>query len=327
MLHSRRRSGFTLIELLVVIAIIAVLIGLLVPAVQKVREMANRAQCQNNLHQMGIGLHHYHDVHEQLPSGVYYPTNWSYGSEQVCYCYWSWMALILPFVEQEGLYKQADKWAHTLDANGNGWINSSDPQYWWPWGDFWNNPPQVPYNPALGVRLSILVCPSDPRMLQQSWQQGGNVAFTCYLGVGGTSADYAHLPNDGIFYWQSTTRLTDIKDGTSNTLMIGERPPSADLDYGWWFAGAGYDGSGDGDVTLGARESGYASALGCPQSYVTYQPGNVKDTCHQVHFWSLHTGGANFALADGSARYINYSAGSVFPALVTRASDDLVGDY
>jgi prepilin-type N-terminal cleavage/methylation domain-containing protein len=333
MLRLRKKSGFTLIELLVVIAIIAVLIGLLVPAVQKVRTAAARIQCQNNLRQIAIAVHNFHDSYEKMPEGVFYPNaaNYGTGSEETCYCYWSWLAQILPYVEQEPLYKQADKWAHTTDGQGNGWPNASNPQYWWPWGDFWTSPPfqTAQPNPALGESIPIYTCPSDPRSLRAQFEPPFNmtVAFTSYLGVGGTSGDYSNQPNNGVFYWQSTTRLTDITDGTSNTFMVGERPPSVDLAYGWWFAGAGYDGSGTGDVILGARETGYAASLGCPASYAQYKDGNITDPCDQVHFWSLHTGGSNFALADASVRWVSYAANPQIPALVTRNGGETVGDY
>lgn len=319
MLRSRtRRLGFTLIELLVVIAIIAILIGLLLPAVQKVRDAAARTQCQNNLKQMGLALHNYHDVYQSFPSGVVqYP-----GSAFSSYYYWSWMAQMMPFYEQQNLWNMADQWSKSNTAAMS----------WWPWGDYWNTP-QTPANPALGTQVKTLICPADAReLLIISGSQAGiypssNVAFTGYLGVAGLQGDEAYEgegPAQGILYWGSAVSFADITDGSSNTLMVGERPPSADLHYGWWFAGAGYNGSGDGDVVLGARAYNYAASLGCPNSKVGLQPGNINVTCDQVHFWSNHTGGSNFLFGDGSAKFLVYSANTVLPQLATRNGGEVV---
>src|SRR5205823_2814751 len=140
------------------------------------------------------------------------------------------------------------------------------------------------------------------------WGGNGNVAFTSYLGVGSRGDSDFNGPTTGIgggiFYSQSMTRIADITDGTSNTLMIGERPPSQDLYYGWWFAGAGYDGSGEGDVTLGANALNYAGAIGCGSANVGFQDGKTSNNCDQAHFWSTHPGGANFCVADGTVRFM-----------------------
>jgi prepilin-type processing-associated H-X9-DG protein len=166
---------------------------------------------------------------------------------------------------------------------------------------------------AAPVTSAAFWYPSNP------WQQMP-VAFTSYLGVSsGSSADFSTYQKTGITNWTSSTKMVNIADGdgTSNTLLVGERPPSADLDYGWWFAGAGYDGSGTGDVLLGAREYGYAAAMGCAASKVGLQPGTTDTTCDQVHFWSQHTGGANFLLADGHVRFVTYNGNGVLPAMCT----------
>jgi prepilin-type processing-associated H-X9-DG protein len=139
--------------------------------------------------------------------------------------------------------------------------------------------------------------------------------------------------------------LVSVVDGTSNTLMVGERPPSKDLNYGWWFAGAGYDGcsscgtGGTMDVLLGARDREAAlegvsdydgTPVTCPQTLVGLKPGDINNPCHQLHFWSFHSGGANFLRADGSVVFLNYSidTGSgdndLFVALCTRNGGEAV---
>jgi prepilin-type N-terminal cleavage/methylation domain-containing protein/prepilin-type processing-associated H-X9-DG protein len=302
-----RRGGFTLIELLVVIAIIAILIGLLLPAVQKVRDAAARIKCANNMKQMGLALHNYHDVNGSLPSGVKYTSP---------YYYWSWLAQMMPYYEQDNLYRQADTWAR----------GSTYAYQYWPWGGFWLSPPS-PANPALGTEVKTLICPADGRqdtlLPGSSWGGNGNVAFTGYLGVacsaeGNEAYASSTGQSNGILFWKSQVRLTDITDGTSNTFMVGERPPSADLYYGWWFAGAGFDGSGVGDVLLGARSVAYAASLGCSANYVGLQPGKLSNPCDQVHFWSMHSGGANFLMGDGSVKFTTYSANAVLPQASSR---------
>jgi prepilin-type N-terminal cleavage/methylation domain-containing protein/prepilin-type processing-associated H-X9-DG protein len=353
MVRSRRRSGFTLIELLVVIAIIGVLISLLLPAVQKVREAANRTQCLNNLKQIGLALHNYHDTYNRFPPSLDYGLRpYRQSPNRGYYPYWSWMAYIMPYIEQNNLWNQANDWAHLGDP-----VLTGPPFYWWPWGDFWTcfSSTGSP-NPALGVPIKIYTCPSEPRNLLVDYQDWGcpqkvSVAFTEYLGVDGIRGDTLggvinQIPDDrsGILVYsgRGTKRkigFAQITDGSSNTLMVGERPPSVDLFFGWWFAGAGFDGSGVGDVTLGAREYGYAmniqttatvggGSTTCPFTYVGFKPGKTTDPCDQLHFWSWHPGGANWLFGDGSAKFYQYAMDEVLPQMCTRNGGEVVNlDY
>ena len=336
------RSGFTLIELLVVIAIIAILIGLLVPAVQKVREAASRLQCQNNLKQIGLALHNFHDTYKRFPSSLDRTLDRSgMDPSKGRHWYWSWLAQILAYVEGQNIYRQADTFAAKGDGIPFTYPNPAHP--WNPWGD-WSvtSGPVSTANPMIGVMVPVYGCPNDSRTLvAQNVPTGNGTSFwptmglTGYLAVSGiTSADAYNSPGDakGIIYMGSKVRMTDITDGTSNTLLVGERPPSTDMEFGWWFAGAGYNNTGVGDVVLGAREIYYANGtygIGCNPPKVGLQPGNVNNPCDQTHFWSLHDAGANFLLADGSVRFVSYSVDSILPALATRNGGEVfnAGDW
>lgn len=293
-MRTTRRTAFTLIELLVVIAIIATLLGLLLPAVQKTRLSAARLSCANNLKQIGLALHSYHDTSGSLPPGITPPL----AGEP--FPHMGWLTRVLPFVEQQPL------WNLTLTA--------------------YEAAPSNPYTlPHYGIMtpLKLFSCPGDGRADGiYSTHNGLRVALTDYLGVSGLN----YLTLDGVLYWGSRVRLTDISDGTSNTLMVGERPPSPDFWYGWWYAAEGQVNSGSGDTVLGVRELNAASdsyTANCPSGPYDFSPGSLNNMCDTFHFWSLHTGGANFLFADGSVEFLAYSTDSVLPALSTRAGGEV----
>jgi prepilin-type N-terminal cleavage/methylation domain-containing protein len=309
MKRPNRRSGFTLIELLVVIAIIGILIALLLPAVQKVRDAANRIKCENNLKQIGVALHNYHDTYGLLPTGQDLSTVLPDGSPNY-HDNWTWLARILPYVEQQNLYNLADAYARGGPSSR------------------YTDPYSPPSNPAQYTPMPVYSCPNDSRELTASFADENegtgsmiDVAFTGYLGVSGS--DYRH--REGVFFTGSNIAFKDITDGLSNTLFVGERPPSEDLVFGWWFDGQGQGQTGSGDVTLGVRElngpDGYRT---CPHGPYMFMPGSINNNCDTWHFWSLHAGGANFLFGDASVHFLPYSADNILPAMATRAGGEVV---
>lgn len=293
------RRAFTLIELLVVIAIIAILIALLVPAVQKVREAAARTQCANNLKQLGVGLHNYHDSNLCFPGGYGYDIN-------------SWTYNIMPFIEQKALF----------DAG------PGDP---WGWGTASNE---------YLVPVSTFICPADVYraqagigMTDKNPYGGPPLAATNYFGNTGRSWDDFAIGGDtgvlgclggGVDY-NHGVRLAGITDGTSNTLLLGERPigwsnNGGTMEPGWW----GMRAFADWDNLMWANsnvvyEPNDANGNPCPDPDY-FRPGQNGVPCDINHYWSYHPGGANFTMCDGSVRYFNYSIGlTILPLMATRA--------
>jgi prepilin-type processing-associated H-X9-DG protein len=348
---------------LVVIAILALLMGLLVPAVQKVRDASNRIQCSNHLHQIGLALHQYHDQHGSFPPGLdNMPWFVASGPKQT-QKYWmlSWMTRILPFVEQEAIWRQMDQ------EENNPQI--ARPNRYYPW----NNQRFI----GLGTEQPLFSCPADRRTLVVSqateWGVNYTIAFTTYQGVSGISHRGGHTYTGNTATWRLTTqndeidpttglktgmngmllpvqntgvcppgvKMACVSDGLSSTLMVGERPPSTDLIFGWLFAGFGVSGDGDGDVILGISERNEFNAFGhtdpsgqpCsaghpdPNNLAAYRlsPGDLNNPCDQWHYYSLHPGGANFCMGDASVRFLSYSTSpKVQRALATRAGGEPV---
>ncbi len=286
---SRHNRGFTLIELVVTLGVVAVMIGLTLGAVQLARAAAAKASCANNLRQLGLALHQSHANSGHFPSGFRL-----WGDN---YPFASWITRILPQLDNTPVWAIAES-DYTRQA--------------------------IPFGPPphrnLAHPLSVVLCPAGSKQVGTT-TENTTAAFTYYLGVSGQSAG----ARDGVLFPDSAVRFVDIVDGTSQTLLIGERPPSSDNYLGWWYAGTGQQLDGSGDFLLAAHDTNRTfRAPTCPRGPYSFRPGDPKEQCDSFHFWSLHSGGANFAFADGSVHFLTYSADAILPALATRSGGEVV---
>ncbi len=287
------RTGFTLVELLVVIAIIGILIALLLPAVQAAREAARRAQCSNNLKQIGLALHNYHDTHKTFPTGFFRD---GAGNRES----YAWSALSLPFMEQQAIYDRLQVTRAFLYRNLT---------------DFAGNPAQLdPLVAAATTPLPTFMCPSDTGFVEPglihanrdfrdgigvlaaglgNWKPG----VSSYPGVAG-HRDVANGDNTGIFWRNSRVKLRDILDGTSNTLAVGERD-TKHCRGGSWVGIRNPNATGNRGVFVAVGTSW--PKINQPDPPIAWSTNNVG--CGSG-FSSMHPGGAQFLLCDASCRFI-----------------------
>jgi prepilin-type N-terminal cleavage/methylation domain-containing protein len=307
------RCAFTLIELLVVIAIIATLIALLAPAVQRVREAAARTQCQNNLKQIGLALHAYHDASKRFPAGYLATGPYVDGAADTSPG-WGWAALILPYLEQETVYRHLK----------------------------FNQP--VQNSPDIQTMLTVFLCPSDltPSGVFAVRDAFGNTvclaAATSYAACCGSDASgTTDATGNGAFYRNSRIRMADISDGTSETILVGERA--------WANVNGAWAGAIPGGVIVRGQSNPCqpdipgawypASTLALAHAHLNNALIDPDGSAGMDDFSSVHAGGSFFVFADGSVHFLrsvpaDFQDGSYTPeglsfqALGTRAGGELI---
>jgi len=313
-LHVRRRNGFTLIELLVVIAIIAVLIGLLLPAVQKVREAASRVQCQNNLKQLGLAAANYHDTNNGFPTRlVSWKVTYAGGGDAPM----SSFVVLLPYLEQQALYQALYQYETTSNSGGD-------------------------YSPLYATPVSVLACPSDSGIPSPAVVQ--NPRDSNYYAVTSYRPNFSGLPitdskygTDGVVMDAGSVQIMAITDGTSNTILFGE---SSNFEPGWPqyapilfkpanFPFSLYLLSRWSQVTFTPLGLGYYP-LNTPLSLpppTDFMTAFLAVYIRNASYGSGHAGGANFVFCDGSVHFLSNGiadTSGLLSALCTRASGEVL---
>jgi prepilin-type N-terminal cleavage/methylation domain-containing protein/prepilin-type processing-associated H-X9-DG protein len=289
-LPPRRRRGFTLIELLVVIAIIAILIALLLPAVQQAREAARRSSCKNNLMQLILAAHNYNMAHEVLPPGTV-NLEGPIRSEEDGY-HMSWIVQILPYIDQRNAF-------HKTDFNVGVYHEKNE-----------------------RVRqhvISVLSCPSDPHSVFSR----DMIATSNYAGSHHDSESAIDLDNHGVFFLNSSIRFSQITDGSSNTIFIGEKLIGTEIGNGstdlGWMSGTRATLRNAGIPINMEQERPFES------DFIEIPPQTPSTV---GGFGSTHTGGAQFAFGDGSVKFLSENIDwELYRYLAHRADGELTPDF
>ena len=299
--RSNGKSAFTLVELLVVIAIIGILIALLLPAVQAAREAARRSQCTNNLKQIALALHNYHDTYKSFPSGWMFHSMGSQGASGTLEeeAQWGWGALILPFMEQKPLADslQISKWRleeACLAVEGGDTVLEA----------------------VMQSPVENFICPSGPFKVLNSHRSvavNKKAAGCNYVGCKGLSDGSYDEDSGGLLFGNSSKKFRDVTDGTSNVFAVGERATTiggfgvADLGKpnGALWIGVGHPAMENDGIGVLHKRADLMHRNG--PSNVTAPTSRKMNTTSASGkaFNSRHPGGANFALCDGSVRFIS----------------------
>jgi len=290
-----QKRGFTLIELLVVIAIIGILVALLLPAVQQAREAARRSQCKNNMKQIGLAIHNYHDVHNSFPPGEIIHAHYGVGHNAHI-----WSAMLLPMLDQTNVYSRLAQETSNFGQEV----------------DLWNS------SGAGTSILNVFLCPTDVMPKINPEFDGSRSAKSNYVANAGKNQlwdeDYTNNRITGPFGFNWSCRFRDITDGTSSTVAFGERDGATSLTLRKAALWVGTDAIWAVDRVFSATSRTF------PINGVTGSESRDRNRS----FSSLHEGGSHFAFCDGHIRFLNENMdGTTYEALGTRAGAEVVGEF